>query len=214
MNPTRNGSARQRNSAAASNDRLPGSGLGPRSAVLLTFLLLVAGTGGYLGYRTAMGRYAIVDPGRLYRSAEWAPSRLVEECRRLGIRTVVDFREDSSLVDAEAEALRAAGVTHARLPTGQVPPPEVVEAFLDIMSHEENLPVLIHCEHGVGRTGLHAALYRIEFQGWSGSRARWEAMLLAGFDSFQKGTDKARFLESYAPRLRQKRAVDSSTQSR
>jgi protein tyrosine phosphatase (PTP) superfamily phosphohydrolase (DUF442 family) len=182
--------------------------------VLLTLLLLLIGIGGYMGYWAAMGRYAVVDPGRLYRSAELAPWRLVEECKRLGIRTVVDFRESSPLVEAEAEALAAIGVTHAHLPTDQVPPPEVVEGFLAIMSEEENLPVLIHCQHGVGRTGLHAAIYRMEFQGWSKACARWEAMLLAGFDSFQKSTDKARFLESYTTQLQQKHGLDSSAQSR
>ena len=174
----------------------------PRSAVLITIVLLLVGIGGYAGYWAAMGRYAVVDPGRLYRSAEYPPWRLVEECKRLGIRTVVDFRNASPEVDAEAEALDEAGVRYAHLATGQVPPPEVVDAFLEIMSDEANLPVLIHCEHGVGRTGLHAAIYRMEFQGWSKRCARWEAMLLAGFDSFQEDTDKARFIESYTPRSR------------
>ena len=161
-----------------------------------------------------MGRYAIVDPGRLYRSAEYAPWRLVEECKRLGIRTVVDFRNESADTDAEAKALAEAGIRHAHLATGQVPPPEIVDAFLEIMSDEKNLPVLIHCEHGVGRTGLHAAIYRMEFQGWSKKCARFEAMLLAGFDSFQKDTDKARFLESYTLQLREEPEPDSSTRSR
>ena len=183
-------------------DSLTGSGLGARSAVLAAILLVLVGIGGYLGYWAAMGRYAVVDPGRLYRSAEYPPWRLVEECKRLGIRTVVDFRNDSPDTEAEAEALGEAGVRYAHLATGQVPPPEIVDAFLDIMSDEANLPVLIHCEHGVGRTGLHAAIYRMEFQGWSNRCARWEAMLLAGFDSFQKDTDKARFIESYTPRSR------------
>ena len=189
-------------SGARPNDSLTGPGLRPRSVVLITIVLLLIGIGGYLGYWVAMGRYAVVDPGRLYRSAEYAPGRLVEECKRLGIRTVVDFRNDSPEVDAEAEALGEAGVRYAHLATGQVPPPEVVDAFLEIMSDEANLPVLIHCEHGVGRTGLHAAIYRMEFQGWSKRCARLEAMLLAGFDSFQKDTDKARFIESYTPRSR------------
>lgn len=199
--------------AAPANDSSHGPGLRPRTAVLLTALLLLLAVGGYLGYWAAMGRFAIVDPGRLYRSAEYAPWRLAEECKRLGIRTVVDFRDHSDDVAAEAEALRSIGVTHAHLPTGQVPPPEVVKAFLEIMSREENLPVLIHCEHGVGRTGVHAAVYRMEFQGWSRERARWEAMLLAGFDSFQKNTEKARFLESYTPQLRQP-GLDASSKSR
>ena len=155
----------------------------------------------------------MVDPGRLYRSAQYAPWRLVEECERLGIRTVVDFRNASPEVDAEALALGKIGVRFAHLDTGQVPPPEIVDAFLEIMSDEANLPVLIHCEHGVGRTGVHAAIYRMEFQGWSKKCARLEAMLLAGFDSFQKDTDKARFIESYTPRLWKERGSDSSNPS-
>ena len=187
---------------AKTNDSPTGPGLRPRSTVLITVILLLVGIGGYLGYWAAMGRYAVVDPGRLYRSAQYAPWRLVEECKRLGIRTVVDFRNPSPDTDAEAEALAEAGVRYAHLATGQVPPPEIVDAFLEIMSDEQNLPVLIHCEHGVGRTGLHAAIYRMEFQGWSKKCARFEAMLLAGFDSFQKDTDKARFIESYTPQSR------------
>jgi protein tyrosine phosphatase (PTP) superfamily phosphohydrolase (DUF442 family) len=182
--------------------------------VLVTILFLLVGIGGYLGYWAAMGRYAVVDPGHLYRAAELPPWRLVEECGRLGIRTVVDFRTGSESVDAEAEALREIGVRHAHLATDQVPSPEVVEAFLEIMSDEENHPVLIHCHHGVGRTGLHAAIYRMEFQGWSNKRARFEAMLLAGFDSFQEGTDKARFIEAYTPQLHVGEGPNSSIRSR
>ena len=192
----------------ADQDDGRGPRVGPRRVVLATVLLVLIAIAGYLGYWAAMGRYAVVDPGHLYRSAELPPSRLAETCERLGIRTVVAFRMGSREVDAEAETLREIGVEHAHIPTGQVPPPEVVEAFLEIMSDEENHPVLIHCEHGVGRTGLHAAIYRIEFQGWSNRRARLEAWLLAGFDSFQKDTDKARFIESYTPQLGQEERPD------
>jgi protein tyrosine/serine phosphatase len=177
--------------------------------LIVTIVLVLVGIAGYLGYWAAMGRYAVVDPGVLYRSAQYAPWRLVEESRRLGIRTVVDFRDPSPDTDAEARALAEIGVRYAHLATGQVPPIEIVDAFLEIMSDEANHPVLIHCEHGVGRTGVHAAIYRMEFQGWSKKCARFEAMLLAGFDSFQKDTDKARFLESYTPRLRKEREPDS-----
>ena len=209
-------SSRNRKDDSGSLPRDPAAkpGLRPRSVVLITVLLLLVGLGGYLGYWAAMGRYAVVDPGHLYRSAELPAWRLVEECRRLGIRTVVDFRMGSEKVDAEAATLSEIGVKHAHLPTGQVPPPEVVEAFLEIMSDEGNHPVLIHCQHGVGRTGLHAAIYRMEFQGWSNRCARFEAMLLAGFDSFQEGTDKARFIEAYRPQLRGVQRPNSSMRPR
>jgi protein tyrosine phosphatase (PTP) superfamily phosphohydrolase (DUF442 family) len=213
MNQSENQHEPKTDSKAQPNDSPGGPGLRPRSAVLITIVLLLVGIGGYLGYWAAMGRYAVVDPDRLYRSAQYAPWRLVEECKRLGIRTVVDFRNASPEVDAEALALGEIGVRFAHLDTGQVPPPEIVDAFLEIMSDEKNLPVLIHCEHGVGRTGVHAAIYRMEFQGWSKRCARFEAMLLAGFDSFQKDTDKARFIESYTPRLWKERGPGSFNQS-
>jgi protein tyrosine phosphatase (PTP) superfamily phosphohydrolase (DUF442 family) len=213
MNQGENRRAPKADSKAQPKDSPGGPGLRPRSVVLITIVLLLVGIGGYLGFWAAMGRFAVVDPGHLYRCAEYAPWRLVEECRRLGIRTVVDFRNASPEVDAEALALDEIGVKYAHLGTGQVPTPEVVDAFLEIMSDEANHPVLIHCEHGVGRTGVHAAIYRMEFQGWSKECARLEAMLLAGFDSFQKGTDKARFIESYTPRLRKERGPGSSNPS-
>jgi protein tyrosine phosphatase (PTP) superfamily phosphohydrolase (DUF442 family) len=213
MNENVNDSEPTRDTGKGQADGSAGFGLRPRPAILITIVLLLVGVGGYLGYWAAMGRYAVVDPGRLYRSAEYAPWRLVEESKRLGIRTVVDFRNESPDTEAEAEALAEAGIRYAHLATGQVPPPEIVDAFLEIMSDEQNLPVLIHCEHGVGRTGLHAAIYRMEFQGWSKERARFEAMLLAGFDSFQEDTDKARFLESYTLQVREKPGPDSSTRS-
>jgi len=189
------------------HDTAPATTGGPRpkrrlrrgwiAAVL--FLALVAGVAAYIALWTSRGRIAVVDEGRLYRSAELSPERLAALCRELGIRTVVDFRKEGPGTEAEAEALREIGVRYAPLPTEQLPGPGVVEGFLSVMSDEANLPVLIHCVHGVGRTGLHAAVYRIEFQGWTREQARWEAMLLSGFDSFQKSTPKGRFLLEYVP---------------
>jgi len=49
---------------------------------------------------------------------------------------------------------------------------------------------------------LRAAVYRMEFQGWSNRCARWEAMILSGFDSFQKDTPKGQFLLNYRPGVR------------
>jgi len=144
-------------------------------------------------------RFIVVHNGYLYRSAELAPESVVKRCLRHGIRTVVDFRETSPKTEAQAGALNEAAIRYIHLPTGQLPSHGVLEGFLAVMADDENLPVLIHCHHGVGRTGLHAAIYRIEFQGWPNEKARWEAMFLAGFDSFQKKTPKGRFILDYAP---------------
>lgn len=185
--------------AAAAGGRRSGRTRRRRWVLAAALAAVPAALAIYLVLWAAMGRFIVVREGHLYRSAELPPEKLVELCLRHGIRTVVDFREAGPKTEAEAEALGRAGLRHVHLPTGQLPDPGVLESFLAVMAGEENLPVLIHCEHGVGRTGLHAAVYRIEFQGWSNERARWEAMILSGFDSFQKKTPKGRFVLEYRP---------------
>jgi protein tyrosine/serine phosphatase len=68
------------------------------------------------------------------------------------------------------------------------------------MDDPQNRPVLIHCIHGVGRTGVFSAIYRIEYQDWSHKRALLEAILLSGFGSFGPNSDKAKFIKDYQPR--------------
>jgi len=155
---------------------------------------------GYSQYWVLRGRVATVETGRLYRSAELAPGRLLEICRRYGITTVVDFRQDPAETKAEAQALAPAGIQHVSLATGQVPSSETVAQFLRVMDARRNEPVLIHCTHGVGRTGVFSAIYRMEYQGWPRWRAIAEAMVYAGFDSFGPDSPKTKFLSSYTPR--------------
>jgi protein tyrosine/serine phosphatase len=154
----------------------------------------------YSQYWVLTGRFGTIVPGRLYRSAEMPPSRLVSVCRRHGITTVVDFREDRAKTGAEAAALARAGIAYVSIPSEQVPGAESVRAFLRVVDSRPDERMLIHCEIGVGRTGVFAAIYRMEYQGWSAFAATLEAMAYSGFASFYPGSDKARFLAAYAPR--------------
>jgi predicted protein tyrosine phosphatase len=141
-----------------------------------------------------------VEPGRLYRSAELPATRLVGLCRRYGITTVVDFRGDSATVRVEAAALARAGITHVNIPAEQVPSAEAVAKFLRLMDEKPRDCTLIHCEVGVGRTGVFAAIYRMEYHGWPAAFATLEAMAYSGFGSFYPWSPKARFLAGYKPR--------------
>jgi len=51
---------------------------------------------------------------------------------------------------------------------------------MKILSHPENGPFLIHCQHGSDRTGLMIAMYRIIYQNWSKDEALDE-MVNGGF---------------------------------
>jgi protein tyrosine phosphatase (PTP) superfamily phosphohydrolase (DUF442 family) len=171
---------------------------------IVLFVLVEAGVftlGAFFTWWHWITQYRLtpVRAGVLYRAAEMPWHDLLATCRRLDIRTVLDLRTDEDLAADERAALESIGVRHVHVPSNQVPKPHVVEAFLNLMDDPVNYPVLVHCTHGVGRTGVCAALYRIEHQGWPNERARREAMFLAGMDSFRLGTGKGDFIHNYTP---------------
>jgi tyrosine-protein phosphatase SIW14 len=45
--------------------------------------------------------------------------------------------------------------------------PPTIAAFLKLMDDPETYPILFHCKAGLHRTGVLAALYRQEYEGWS-----------------------------------------------
>jgi protein tyrosine/serine phosphatase len=171
-----------------------------RRRMALVILLLTAGALAYSQFWVARGRVGTVAAGRLYRSAAMPEDRLLEVCRERGIRTVIDLRKASSDTAAEAAVLAGAGIRHVALPSEQVPSAETVSAFLRVIDDPAAGPILVHCTHGVGRTGVMSSIYRMEYQGWSPARATAEALLYAGFDSFWPRSEKARFLSGYVPR--------------
>ena len=160
-------------------------------------------------YARIRGNLHVVEPGVLYRAGAATPDCMCVICDRLGIRTVVDFRgqtpEETHSTD-EAAALQKIGVTHYHTPTRQVPTMDVIERFLEIMGDAANHPVLIHCSHGRGRTGVFAAVYRMEHQGWDNADALVEARKrsgrLPGSHGFRDDARKGEFLLAYQPRNR------------
>lgn len=55
---------------------------------------------------------------------------------------------------------------------------QMIRQILLVMSDPRNQPVFVHCEHGVDRTGLIIALYRVFYEGWSADDAHDEMMKL------------------------------------
>jgi uncharacterized protein (TIGR01244 family) len=100
-----------------------------------------------------------------YRGAQ-PKDRNYEQLAALGIKTIVNLREDAQQSD-RADAERA-GLHYINLPMKDksYPRPDTAEKFLKIMSDEANWPVYIHCAGGRHRTGVMTAVYRMAVDGW------------------------------------------------
>jgi protein-tyrosine phosphatase len=159
-------------------------------------------------------RLGTVAPGIVYKSGTMPPARMAKVAKELGLKSVIDLRtsvegQDSTnttplvAIKAEAAALEAEGVRHIHLPTPQVPSEATVDQFLRVVADPANLPTLIHCYHGIGRTELFVAVYRMEFQGWSNAKARAATRLILAGSSFSDQAEKGIFLINYKPRLKE-----------
>ena len=163
--------------------------------------ILFAGAG--YGYWAILNyHFSTVTEGQVYRSGAIPPEKLLSIVRRYGIRAVIDLRDPGEEVNEERAALAELGVKHLHLPSEQIPKDETIDAFLEIMDHPEYQPVLIHCEHGEGRAVLFAAIYRMEYEGWSNERARRASRLLPWFGSFSSKGSKGIFILNYVRRRR------------
>ena len=143
-------------------------------------------------------RIGAVEPGVLYRSAQLSPAKLDDVIQEYGIRTVVNLREEDPQEEKDVAARR--GAAYVWLPSMQVPAKANIDAFLVLMDDPKNHPVLVHCEHGVGRTGVLAGVYRMEYDDWKAAQVLDEARWFAFWGSYFDGQDKTQYLEGYVPR--------------
>lgn len=170
-------------------------------AVTLLITMLVAAAG-YTYWSVFDYRFFAVTDGKVYRSGAMPIKVLENKVRKHGIRAVIDLRDPCDEVDAEHTAMGRLGVRHFSLPAEQAPAEATVKSFLQIMKNREHYPVLIHCEHGEGRSVLFSAIYRIEFENWSNERARRASRLILYKSSFSSDRRKGNFLHNYVPLLK------------
>ncbi|WP_431061254.1 dual specificity protein phosphatase family protein [Pseudomonas abietaniphila] len=123
----------------------------------------------------------------LYRSRQpdAAAQPLLEH---LGVHTVVNFIKVS-----DSNWLSDPSITQVQIPlqTVHVDDADMIESLRAIQKAQQNGPVLIHCKHGLDRTGLVAAMYRIVVQDWS-KQAALDEMEHGGYgdeDNLKHGID-------------------------
>jgi uncharacterized protein (TIGR01244 family) len=176
-------------------------GLTLRTFAILIGLIAFAFAARWAHWRFEEHRFRTIAPGQVYQSAQMPMDDLLETVDDHGIRTVIDLREEPyHELSEERRALEAAGVRYVNLPTPQVPEQETVDTFLDLVGRADSLPILIHCEHGEGRSVLFSALYRIEIEGWGVEDARDETRVFEWRGGFAPGTGKGDYLMAYQRR--------------
>ncbi|HSB29124.1 MAG TPA: dual specificity protein phosphatase family protein [Pyrinomonadaceae bacterium] len=112
----------------------------------------------------------------LYRGGQPA-SKGLQRLKQLGIKTVINLRDDDDRARQEESAAKAAGLTYFNIPLSTFgrPTDATVDRILALINTPENQPVFVHCHRGADRTGTVIAIYRIEHDGWSSEKAKAEA---------------------------------------
>ena len=140
---------------------------------------------------------------RIYRGAQPKPGGL-QLLRKLGIKTIVNLRDDDSRAQEEEADARSAGLRYFNIPLGRLgrPDDKDIEQVLATINDPENQPVLVHCKKGADRTGVVIAIYRITHDGWTSQQAKAEANRY-GMKPWQLGK-KDYIRDSYKRQTKQK----------
>jgi protein tyrosine/serine phosphatase len=172
--------------------------LGPRRALIA----LVAGLG--LALSTVSGVVAdallsnnlhVVVPNELYRSAQPEPGFLIRLRAETGLRTVINLRGANPGADwyrNETEEAARLGIQMIdfKMKASRDLTPNQAAQLIELM-RDAPKPLLIHCQSGVDRTGLAAALYLAAVRNDGEAAAEWQLSLRFGHLSLP-------FLSGYA----------------
>jgi tyrosine-protein phosphatase SIW14 len=127
-------------------------------------------------------RFVHVAPG-IFRADQPDTQEDYQTLKDLGVKTIINLRNESSWQKKEAKIASAMGFEYRRYPMNawQYPSDKYVNAILDDLTNPNLQPVFVHCQHGKDRTGLIVGLYRVRFEKWKPSDAYAEMRSL-GFD--------------------------------
>ncbi len=134
-------------------------------------------------------RLHVVEEGRVYRSGQMTAAGFADAVHVYGLKTIVNLQDDFPDPDVqvrflseerikESELCEQLGVRYLSISPDLISRrligerrPAAIDHFLAIMDDPANYPILFHCKAGLHRTGILAAVYRMEYQGWSHEEA-------------------------------------------
>ena len=176
-------------------------------ATLAAILLGVPLT--WIAANQARYNFAVLEPGRIYRSGQMSPGALRRTLHDYHVKTVVNLRGANPRepwYQEEIATTLAAGVTQVDLSLSSCVWMSRVQlrALVRILDHCD-YPVLLHCAWGSERTGLTAAISQLLRPGSSLEDARSQLGLRYLYVRAGDGKIMAEFLDQYERWLAHKR---------
>ena len=181
---------------------------------LAAFMIVVP----HLYYRYVLEhskRLRPIHEGAFYRSGCMSANGFRDAIQKNNIKTVIslwDENPDPTLQGSrfdwstikESDLCKSLDVNYKFIFVKLLPedPGAAIAQFLEVMDDKNSYPVLIHCKAGLHRTGVMAAIYRMEYDGWSRQDAMRE-LRAHGFGHFVGNASNdyiAQYVMSYQPR--------------
>jgi len=133
----------------------------------------------------------------VYRGAQPTTEGL-EYLAKIGVKTVLDLREDGQRSSQEAQLVSSLGMQYVNVLMIALTPPTETEItrILALLEDPTTGAVFVHCMRGADRTGAVIAAYRIDHDHWDNSRALKEAMSF-GMSFFQ--VPRQNFIRKFQP---------------
>ncbi len=156
--------------------------------MILLMMVLVPAVHYRATYRHSK-RLRTVTEGKVYRGGCLTAAGLRDAIQKYKIKTVINLQEEAPdpeilnhyytlKTTAESAVCKSMGVKFVFLPVELVysrdyprKQPSTFAKFLSLMDDPDIYPVLLHCKAGLHRTGVLAALYRQEYEGWTPEEA-------------------------------------------
>lgn len=133
-----------------------------------------------------------------------------KELAALGIKTVVDLREDPE--DYEKRNVEALGMRYVNIPmiAKKYPESTQVEQFLKLVDDPETGKFFVHCAGGRHRTGVMGAVYRFNHYKWDFEQVYSEMKKYDFYTRWGHG-DFKKFVRDYAETMQAKTATATAT---
>ena len=138
---------------------------------------------------------------RFYRGAQ-PKEKEFKELAQLGIRTIIDLREDPE--SYEKPMVESLGMTYVHIPmvAKKYPTPEALDLFLKTVNDPNTGKFYVHCAGGRHRTGVMGAVYRFRFYNWDFEQVYKEMKQYDFYTRWGHGAFKD-FVEDYYAQMQQ-----------